>query len=212
MKLSLNEVDAVGRKAARGAGLPWGLAEEAGRAARWLAERGLPGPAALAGALQALDGAEPAVHAPRCEEGVWQASPGPLSPFAVGAALWDRATDAPETPVRLGPCLWPVLLLPYAGWIAQARGRAVALTAAGLSATVGPEGALDWEGDPLLPRIDALTLAPSAPPPRAEALCTQAEVAPDIAAALDALGHRTYAPATEASRLAGAGAGLTDND
>ncbi|MFV1875593.1 hypothetical protein [Nioella sp.] len=31
-------------------------------------------------------------------------------------------------------------------------------------------------------------------------------------AALNAFAHRTYAPATEESRLAGAGAGLTDND
>ena len=31
-------------------------------------------------------------------------------------------------------------------------------------------------------------------------------------AALDRFAQRTYAPATEASRLAGAGAGLTDND
>jgi hypothetical protein len=35
---------------------------------------------------------------------------------------------------------------------------------------------------------------------------------PDLLARLDALGARTYVPASDASRLAGAGAGLTDND
>ena len=43
MTFSLNEIEAIGKRAARGAGLPWGLAEEAGKAARWLTARGLPG-------------------------------------------------------------------------------------------------------------------------------------------------------------------------
>ena len=48
MNWSLNELDAMARKAARGAGYSWGLAEEAGRATRWLAAAGLPGPMCLA--------------------------------------------------------------------------------------------------------------------------------------------------------------------
>ena len=38
--LSFNEVETLGVKAARGAGLGWGQAEDLGRAGRWLAERG----------------------------------------------------------------------------------------------------------------------------------------------------------------------------
>ncbi len=37
-------------------------------------------------------------------------------------------------------------------------------------------------------------------------------LSPDLLARLDALVSRTYVPASDASRLAGAGAGLTDND
>lgn len=37
-------------------------------------------------------------------------------------------------------------------------------------------------------------------------------VAPDVWGRLQALAHKSYVPASEASRLAGAGAGLTDND
>ena len=44
---SLNEIDSLCQKAARGAGLDWGLAEEAGFAAAWLAARGADGAAAL---------------------------------------------------------------------------------------------------------------------------------------------------------------------
>jgi hypothetical protein len=56
MTFSLNEVEAMGKRAARGAGLDWGIAEEAGKAARWLTARGLPGPELLAELLTRNEG------------------------------------------------------------------------------------------------------------------------------------------------------------
>ncbi|RED11766.1 hypothetical protein POI8812_02862 [Pontivivens insulae] len=47
MTLSLNEVQSLARKAARGAGFSWGMADEAGRAVRFLHEWGLDGAATL---------------------------------------------------------------------------------------------------------------------------------------------------------------------
>ncbi|HBM69159.1 MAG TPA: DUF3726 domain-containing protein, partial [Rhodobacteraceae bacterium] len=38
MSYSLNELQALARKAARGSGVPWGIAEEAAMAARYLCE------------------------------------------------------------------------------------------------------------------------------------------------------------------------------
>ena len=38
------------------------------------------------------------------------------------------------------------------------------------------------------------------------------DIADEIWEALSAFAHRTYVPASESSRLKGAGAGLTDND
>ncbi|MEL7259121.1 MAG: DUF3726 domain-containing protein, partial [Pseudomonadota bacterium] len=43
MSWSLNEVESLARKAARGAGYSWGLAEEAGKATRWTCAAGWPG-------------------------------------------------------------------------------------------------------------------------------------------------------------------------
>ncbi|MGQ3356404.1 MAG: DUF3726 domain-containing protein [Phreatobacter sp.] len=60
--LSLNEVETLAAKAARGAGLSWGGAEEIGRAARRLARAGADWPALVL----ALDGpayGDPAVEA-----------------------------------------------------------------------------------------------------------------------------------------------------
>ena len=131
--VSLAEIDAMGRKAARGAGLPWGLAEEAGRAARHLAAWGLPGPEALAALVAAA--ALPA--GPAAGDWAWAGS-GRLGGLAIrrvaGSAHAPRHADAGARPVALAT----------------------------------------WR-------------------------------------ALDRYAHRTYAPATEASR-AGAGAGLTDSD
>ena len=47
MNYSLNAVESTAKRAARGAGYPWGLAEEAGKATRWLSHQGLEGCGAL---------------------------------------------------------------------------------------------------------------------------------------------------------------------
>jgi hypothetical protein len=44
---SLGETGAIALKAARGAGMSWGLVEEASHAVIWLAHRGAPGVASL---------------------------------------------------------------------------------------------------------------------------------------------------------------------
>ena len=45
---SLGEIDALARKATRGAGYSWGIAEEAGKAVRWLSAYGFSGAETLA--------------------------------------------------------------------------------------------------------------------------------------------------------------------
>ncbi|MGC1487905.1 MAG: DUF3726 domain-containing protein, partial [Albidovulum sp.] len=62
-RYSQSEIEALGIKAARGAGYDWGMAEEAGMAARWLAHEGLPGPELLLACLQAPRGQAPVIGA-----------------------------------------------------------------------------------------------------------------------------------------------------
>ena len=47
-KYSLGEIDALARKATRGAGYSWGIAEETGKSVRWLSAYGFSGAEALA--------------------------------------------------------------------------------------------------------------------------------------------------------------------
>ena len=55
MSWSVGESGALALKAARGAGMSWGQAEEASFAVRWLQQRGAPGVEALANYLASYD-------------------------------------------------------------------------------------------------------------------------------------------------------------
>lgn len=218
LSLSLTEADALAQKAARGAGLGWGMAEEAGYAVRWLSAHGADGLGALLACLTTQR------SAPKLMQGqiAWQGQ-GPLCPLETGSVLLDSAEieNGPLSgTLQLAPLCQPLLLLPF---LAQAsvvlgrqlvlayRGGTVALPApailpAAQQALCGPlqlslAGPLgpEWPGPN--------TPLPNAPLPQGRATCD----GPTLAA-LDALALKTTVPATEASRHSGAGAGTNDND
>lgn len=212
--VSLAEIDAMGRKAARGAGFSWGLAEEAGRAARWLAAFRRPGPEALLAALDAMDGSV-ASHAPRPDRPLWQSNASTLCPVATGAALSDRAEAiATGASFDLAPVVSPLLLVPFLCRAARDLGYMIALEGPGLTLVATPEGPATREWAPLAkPLAQDLRVhrAAEADGPAARPVPDPWRVSVDTWRALDRFAHRTYAPATEASR-AGAGSGVRDND
>ena len=91
MSYSLNEIEALSKRAARGAGMAWGMAEESGKAVRWLESHNLPGVTLLAELLTRNDHTPHGTIAPQSLEGVWSASSGTLCPLLAGAALNDCA-------------------------------------------------------------------------------------------------------------------------
>jgi len=217
MSFSLNEIEAMGRRAARGAGLHWGIAEEAGKAVRWLAGHGLPGSELLADLLARNSGLGCEALGPVWIDGVWQARSGWLCSLIAGVSLVDRADEFARGRVfELGPTTVPVLLAPYAARASRATGAAVEVFWPGVTLTVTPDGGLAVRG------ASASVVARSAERARCQQCAEPPVIAPPGHARhvvdaeswrrLDALARRTYAPATEASRLAGAGAGLSDND
>lgn len=117
--LALSELRSLITKAARGAGLSWGQAEEAGWAAEWLARRGLP----------AADWAT-----------LWLASriDGALSPVEVGIFLAEEVAPDPvlsnrELPDGLSA---PGYLLPFLHRIAEAGADVSIVSAPGLVARI----------------------------------------------------------------------------
>ncbi len=217
MNRSLNEIESLARCAARGAGMSWGLAEEAGKAVRWLSAAGWPGGAALAALLAAEDGADAAALCPDLVGGRWRARGGLLCPIATGAALSDRAAAlAMGGGVTLGPVARPILLVPFLAAAADATGARLRIVWPGIAIACGGGETRAAVDDP-----EALTAARAeeaaighgdAPGAETIAHAWRGDIDEATAHALSEFARRTYAPATPERRLSGAGAGLSDND
>jgi hypothetical protein len=216
MTFSLNEIEAMSKRAARGAGLPWGLAEEAGKATRWLAAHGFAGPEILLDNLDQIDGKSTADGAPVSVGGVWRAPSGSLCPLVSGPALCDLAGEIAEGhEIIFGPVLQPVMLAAYMGSAAKISGANFELRWDDVVMIIGPTEASVVSGNANLQarsaesaRCGVATHSISEPMERT----ARCNVGPQILSRLNTFAMRTFAPATEASRIAGAGAGLTDND
>lgn len=196
MNWSVGESGALALKAARGAGMAWGLAEEAGFAVRWLQQRGVPGVEAMARYLA------------HCETNMNDAK----CPIATGTSISDMAVAPPAS---LGLVREPLLLIPFIAAIA---------TPAPVRMHIGT-AQIDIFASHFICETDltdltvaeancALAFSPlQAFLPADDVIATRVpETAAQAMQELSDLAHRTYAPATEASRLSGAGAGLNDND
>ncbi len=202
MSYSLNETEALCRKAARGAGYSWGLAEEAGKAVRWLVSVGLPGCEVLADLLSQVDGEDLTKFTPMVKDGEWFAAG--MCPLIGGAALSDFADQIGDAGVTLQNVMQPVLLLPFLRNAAAAQNLRLAVEWDGsryVTDGIGLRGATESAAACAAVRCFITRESVDIPAPSVQ------RADPDAGAlkTLGTLAHRTYAPATEASRLLGAG-------
>ena len=214
--LSRGEVVALCMKAARGAGMSWGLAEEAGFAAGWLTERGVDGPASLLAHLTGAQGRRWSDHGPIVEADEWRASSGgSLCPIALGASLCDHAGlpggPAAGCSLRIGPVDHPLLLIPFLAVVEDASGIVLALDLQAdaddaREADVGLVQAMSALHD--RHRL-SLRLSGRAGTARPATIAPTPDIAAAAIAGLNLLAMRTTVPASDASR---AGAGSTTND
>jgi len=214
-KVTLAEIEFYLRKAARAVQLDWGICEEAGKAARWLAAFNLPGPEILLGHLQQIEGKNYRDFIPDCSKPVWQSESGTICPVIGGAALADRSTQMLEGKVfELENVACPLLLAATVGQAARCHQTVFTTSWAGVSVSCYENG-LSIDGnrdDLLLTQVESVSCRQNeGSSPQQLPLTTAYSVDADIWTQIDALAFKTYAPATEESR-AGAGAGLTDND
>ncbi len=216
LRLSLSEIEALSSKAARGAGMSWGLAEEAGFAVRWLAERGFDGPALLLAHLDRL----PALHwrqvSPVISGRHWSATGREaLCPVAVGATLCDFAGQ-PEGPtqgaIAIASVSSPGLVLPFVAAIAQRFGAALRVEWTGCAVILAGKGILSITGTHALSDTTGrgLRITPCASRESDWTCGAQIQTELTVLRRLDAYAHRTYVPASEQSRR-GAGAGGSDS-
>ena len=194
ISLSFNEVELLSRKAAMGAGLPSGVAEELGQAARWLAARSFDGLAIVTDALESHSeghgsSRHPAVEALRLLDAL-------------------PATDS-TIPVD-GAAIPPLLFLGLAGVLAGSENIEVELRCDGVTLTTGDASVADGHGN-LVEPVTALRRRPRQELPAA-VLARPHPVSRAVIDAAERFAKRTYVPASDASRHRGAGSAAGDND
>jgi Protein of unknown function (DUF3726) len=214
LTVSLNEVESTALKAARGAGLPWGTAEETGRAARWLAARELPWAASLVSILEdtqegRIAGIEPG-----------QADTQALCPIRAGIHICDFVCL--QSGFTFQGVVHPLWLLPFMDAAVVIAGKPIEMRWPGGTVVItpgqsfGPMGrsvlelARIWQSDVA---VEVKAAAPSAQAPKPSPKPFEGSVVdPASWRGLQRFERLTYVPASDISRLAGAGAGLKDND
>ncbi|WP_339764815.1 DUF3726 domain-containing protein [uncultured Sulfitobacter sp.] len=124
-RLTMPEISALCLRAARGAGLGWGMAEECAHATTWLAARDFDWADAVLYQLEASGGRQVTPRVAR-----WEAD-APVCALHVGVALSDFAT-LPEGPqpdgVWLGMVTGPLMVLPFAARASALLGTALEIT------------------------------------------------------------------------------------
>jgi hypothetical protein len=214
MSFALIEVEALAKKAVRGTGYSWGIAEDAAKATRWLCAAGLDGVGALANLLAHVDGSDLSQMRPGQLRGDWQAEAGEICPLLGGTALADSANLWAEGGKRLNNVSVPVLLLSFAALAARQLDSQISVEWPGVRAvTDGSRIDLTCEEQgKLLATADLVTVQVGGQ--IADPLPAQTRARPDTQAwaAVAEMAQRTHAPDTEESRILGAGAGLSDND
>lgn len=200
LRLSFGELSFYCCRAAFGAGLPWGLAEDVAITAVWLAQQGRDPAPMLAAALVSLtdDAAETAVKLEQSETGTVLMADGerPLSALVSGpsaADWWQVLKQDPAARLMLRNVDVP-------GWVIACIAARTGDGPAGAEAGGGP-------GDVVMP-ADGRGMESSG----AAAHADFARVDLDAWAIVQRHFRLSLVPSTDASRSAGAGAGLVDTD
>lgn len=211
--LSRNEIETLCLKAARGAGMSWGLAEEAGFASGWLAAWGIDGAAALLANLANHTSCFIAIR-----DRHWTATRNAmLCPILLGATLDDHAALAAGpwfAPISIGAVRQPILLVPFLARATKSCAKPLTLTWPSGSLMVLASGDVDPTALTALSRVEVatLTLSPTSErTPRKVPIQAMASLSAATLEGLNILALRTTVPASETSRR-GAGAAAGDND
>lgn len=220
---SLNEIQMLATKAARGAGLPWGVAEEAARAARWLEARGLAGLSALDGALDRLSTPNWQRCSPIPDGAVWRAESGEIDGLLAGIALADRAGQplpfAGDEALILDAVSWPLLAMPFLAGVAEVLGERLTVSLGPDTPVVGigpqfiAETCRAIEGLPSVNSVRIEREKGQAAPQGLSRLDGSIPIDKEVYARLDRRAARTYVPESAESQARGAGgSGLIETD
>lgn len=207
---SLSETTSLAKRAIRGAGYDWGVCDDIAAAVDWLVRHGLPGVDALDRALaRAAD--PPPLGLPITSAEPWGSADGrPLCPFQTGLALADHLhLTSNGGRIAIRDLEAPLLVAGCAAMAGESSGRVYRIAWDAFAILGGSGGGL-VEGDPsklLSPSNDVFVCieAPDGGAIGLDARHRRPAVDARVWDRLEDLAAKTYAPATEASRIKGAG-------
>lgn len=242
MSLSLNETHKLIKEAGRGAGLSWGEADELAQAAVWLEVAGFPGCRTAQCVLDEIDAVcAPVVTSTEAGWHFTSAgAEGTLNSLLVAIGVRDIALPAAVSPgsfptVNVIGVRWPLLFLGAMGKLVPGRGDQMLLRMTDVKGELRHEVTIrasgvwsDWDGswsDASSPQTYTIALTREVEFARGDAsrcvwsqdlhiAATETGLSPDPQALkfLRRYARVCLVPATEESRLKGAGAGTVDRD
>ena len=212
MSYSLNEVEAIVKRATFASGYSWGMAEEAAKATRRLCMFGFDGCEIVGSTLKLQFTKAIDRHSPRCDGHEWRGE-GKLCPLVTGAALSDFSSRLLVNPIVIRNIAIPKMILPFVSQASTALNKALTIQLANSPELKCIVSAEDIEQSGEFPTNEADLIV------RIEGEIEQPirkvfRVKPgfDSWTILNELADLTYAPVTDESRKLGAGSELEDND
>lgn len=194
---SLTEIETQSRKAARGAGYEWGEADDLSKGVRWLCANGQDGMRVLLSLLEDIDDRTYECRpTPALFNGERQAE---VCGLSLGCTLSDRGADALDQITINANVLCPMIALAVLG--NSLRDCAMRISTDDSTAVVFTSSA-EFEGT--FESTQTMRFEKVALPEKTE-VSNMTHVDPELWAAVNVYAHRTYVPATEESRLKGAG-------
>lgn len=218
---SVNETASRARLAAKGIGYSWGMADEVSRSVFWLSQRQVPAMALLADLFSQLKTPQGvAMATPQKTGGELISNDHYLCPIISGCALSDGYQSISEHQLlTIKNIRYPFLIVPFVAQLAQRCEKTLVLEIhENTIATDGAHFVCSAQTLLSLDLAEALVCRVAngieSDFSQSSLVDTQSRVAVEDRhwQALGEYAKKTYAPATESSRLSGAGAGVTDND
>ncbi|MGI9371305.1 MAG: DUF3726 domain-containing protein, partial [Hyphomicrobiales bacterium] len=195
LDLSIGETESLVLKACRGAGMTWGVSEDASRVAGFLARQGVDGFTAFASLLTKNDGLSFDKVAPAESEGVWHARGGTLCPVAAGCLMSDLTYSLKgDCDFELADLSYPIIFIGFLGLVAQ-RSAQVFQASDGTTSTVcSADGLRDAEKFASVPRVSSFIVKSSdaSNGPCAEKTLLRAHCPQDAFDTLSKFAHRIY--------------------
>ncbi len=214
---STKELQTLATRSAKGAYLPWGLAEEAATAVAWLETHSISAIAPFVELLTANDGMNINDLKPvELTAGTVTGSNRRVCPIITGAYMSDlRGTNLSEEAVQVRQVNTPLLLIPFLAAVAGDLGKSIFLKYSDVVALISGDGVEIVSGTEELDismRQDVTISLASGEPELFGAVTARVDIPSRYLLILQRFALRTYLPESKQSMASGAGGGGVDDD